>query len=158
MSKKRKYIDKKKFHQLIIQWIEVGKPDDIDNEIIENLFKLINRISSRRNFRYYVFLDDMKGEAMIHCVKALKRTYSKDKDNPYGYFTTCIHNAFIQYIKKEKKLADFKFHIIQDVIDTEMKLDRSNIVSSNRNDNGDVVDEYGNILTSVKELREKGIY
>ncbi len=158
MTKRKKYINKKLFHLSIVEWIDKGRPDKIDDEIIENLFKLVDRIGTRRNFRNYVFLEDMKGEAIIHCIKALKHTYSKDKDNPYGYFTTCIHNAYVQYIKKEKDLADFKFHLIQDEIDTEMKLDRSYIVGSNRNNKGDVVDENGNILTSVKDLREKGIY
>lgn len=155
---KRKYIDKKKFHASIVGWIDDGRPNEIYEEILNCLILLIDRISSRRNFRYYVFLEDMKGEAMIHCIKALKHTYSKEKDNPYGYFTTCIHHAFVQYIKKEKKLVDLRFHLIQDEIDQDLKLDRNTIVSSNRNTNGDVVDEYGNVLTTVEDLRGKGIY
>lgn len=157
MKRKKNYVNNKELYSNICGWITDGRPKPIYKDIVFDILEMIERISTKKNFRDYPFLDDMKGEAMLHCVKALK-TYKEEKDNPYGYFTTCIHNAFVQIIKKEKKYVDFKFHLVQDKIDENMKMDRSIIVGYNRNENGDSVDEDGNILTTYDELKENNLY
>lgn len=157
MAKKKYYINNVKFYSAITSWIDEGRPEPVNDYLTNAIVEIIWRIATRKNFRYYPYLEDMKGEAAIHCLKALK-TYKREKDNPYGYFTTCVHNAFFQYIKKENKFIDFKFHTMQDEIDSSLNMDRSIIVGYNRNSNGDCIDENGNILTTVEELREKKNY
>lgn len=60
-------------------------------------------LSQRPNFSGYSYLDEMIANGLEVCVRRWKSFNPEKSDNPFSYFTTCINNAFIVIIKREKK-------------------------------------------------------
>ena len=61
----------------------------------------------------YTWLDDMIGEAAVTCVRYLKSfdEHKYDTPNPFAYITTICRNAFISYIREQKKHSEIKNEI-----------------------------------------------
>ncbi len=158
MAKKKNYVNNREFYDALGAWKEDGFPLPIPSYIVTCFLEITRRIGTTRNFNAYPFLDDMKSEAVEHCLKGATKFNGDLYDNPFAYFSKFVYNAFFQYIKKEKKLVNYKFKEVQEVMENSYASNRDWIVGSNRNDNGDVIDEFDNILTTVEDLRKKGCY
>lgn len=67
------------------------------------LLLLVERYSRHPNFAKYTYLDEMKSDAILNlCANALK--FKPDRSsNPFAFYTTAIHNSFLQYLNAEKK-------------------------------------------------------
>ena len=75
----------------------------MSNELAKMLMMLAERYSRRSKFVGYPFRDDMVSEALINlCANALKFDTEK-YSNPFAYYTTAVHNSFLQYLNNEKK-------------------------------------------------------
>ncbi len=156
-KKKKNYVNNKEFYQALVDWNGIGKPLPLPPYIVECFLEITRRIGTKRSFSGYSYLDDMKSEAIEHCLKASGK-FNIKFENPFAYFSQCVHHAFLQYLKKENKLVDYKFREVREKMDNAHKVDRDSITGYNRNKNGDVVDEFGKILTPVEELKAKGCY
>ncbi|MBC2602065.1 hypothetical protein [Puniceicoccus vermicola] len=68
---------------------------------------LIGKTGSRKNFKDYSYLDEMKGYALERCINAVatKKFDINTRKNPVSYFYSTIYNSFLKYIKKEKQLT-----------------------------------------------------
>lgn len=94
----------KKHRELANQAEQLDKPPPVISKYLgECIIELTNRIARKPNFSGYMFLDDMKGDAIETCIKYMHNFNPDKSDNPFSYFTTIIHNAFVQRIEKEKK-------------------------------------------------------
>ena len=106
-KKQRYYIRNKDLLPEIVKYKDSG-------EIGEKLAIMIQQIainySNRGNFAGYTWREDMVSEAILICFKYMHNFDPKKQKNPnpFSYFTTVIHNAFINYIKKQKKHSDIK--------------------------------------------------
>lgn len=72
---------------------------------------MINKISEHvaymPNFINYTYRDEMISDSNWKMVKALnQRKYDPTKGNPFAYFTKICCRAFINIIKKEKRVED----------------------------------------------------
>ena len=47
--------------------------------------------------------------------------------NAFAYFTQITHNAFIQFINKEKKFSNMKFNMVRDSVENSHNMDYSGI-------------------------------
>lgn len=64
---------------------------------------IAERYSRKSNFVGYSFREDMVSAAMMNlCNNALKFDPAKSS-NPFSFYTTAIHNSFLQYMADEKK-------------------------------------------------------
>lgn len=78
---------------------------------------MANNLAFSRQFINYSidWKNDMKSDAIFHCVKYVGTFNIEKGQNPFAYFTTVIINAFIQRIKKEK-LGHERIDMIKDRI------------------------------------------
>jgi len=66
-------------------------------------YEMSTRIGRKPNFINYTYISDMIQEAYAKCISIVHK-FDQTRENPYGYFTTVIHNCFLDYIGKEKRL------------------------------------------------------
>jgi DNA-directed RNA polymerase specialized sigma24 family protein len=83
--------------------IESRKIGKISSELAGYLLMLATRYASKPSFANYSFREDMVAEALADlCKNALKFNPEKS-NNPFAFYTSCIHNSFLGYLNLEKK-------------------------------------------------------
>lgn len=88
--------------------IEAKKLGKVTDKLIGMIRMIAERYSHKHNFAGYSFREDMVSAAVINlCNNALKFNPEKS-DNPFSYYTTGIHNSFLQYMAEEKKHRNIK--------------------------------------------------
>jgi DNA-directed RNA polymerase specialized sigma24 family protein len=97
------YVDPKDFKEAIKSFYETDK---FENYLGECINKIAAGLSYNSKFRDYTYRDDMVGDAIIKMYAALKnKNFDVNSEyNPFSYFTTIAFRAFINRIKKEKRL------------------------------------------------------
>lgn len=97
------YVDPKEFKDAIRKFYETDK---FENYLGECINKIAAGLSYNSKFRDYTYRDDMVGDAIIKMYAALRnKNFNVDSEyNPFSYFTTIAFRAFINRIKKEKRL------------------------------------------------------
>lgn len=103
VNKTNYYVDPKEFKDAIAKFYETGV---FENYLGECINKIAAGLSYNSKFRDYTYRDDMVGDAIIKMYAALKNKNFdvKSEYNPFSYFTTIAFRAFINRIKKEKRL------------------------------------------------------
>ena len=96
---RKHYIDNKEFFKKICEYHETKV---ISDELWMMFFKLAENYANLSSFRGYSYIDDMKMEAMMRCIRYINSFDHLNKNNPFSYFTTVVHNSFIAYLNKEK--------------------------------------------------------
>jgi DNA-directed RNA polymerase specialized sigma subunit len=107
---KENYVDKKDFLDLLkrrktekdpkkqkIIWEKIGRIFYSIAVNYTNRTKFINYTTDRK--------DEMISDATFYMVKYVDN-YDIDRKNPFAYFTTAAHHAFLQNIKKYKKYSN----------------------------------------------------
>lgn len=122
---------------------ELGK---ITDELATMFMMIAERYSLSAKFAKYSFRKDMVSFALLNLMaNGLK--FSADRLNPFAYYTTAIHNSFLQYMADEKKHRNIRDALI---------LEMGSVASSNYMDearaefireNG-AYDEHGEIVQS----------
>ena len=97
------YVDPKDFKNAIRLFYETNK---FENYLGDCINKIAAGLSYNSKFRDYTYRDDMVGDAIIKMYAALKnKNFDVNSEyNPFSYFTTIAFRAFINRIKKEKRL------------------------------------------------------
>ena len=121
MKKKAQYISNKDFTLEVSRWKaewdahmkETGKRLRVSDLMAVAFMKLTTRYSAKSNFAGYTYIDDMRGEAVLSCVKYAHNFDPTKSNNAFAYFTQIIHNAFLQFLGKEKNLSNFKFNMVK---------------------------------------------
>ena len=104
----KNYINNRDFHNAIVKYYEDGEKE-ISKYLVECFLEIAKRLAQKKQFRYYTYIEDMKQDALVNCIKALRRRrYTSDKSNPFAYFTTVIYNAYLITIKKENKQKELE--------------------------------------------------
>jgi len=78
------------------------------NELAKMLMLLCERYSKKSSFANYTYIDDMKGYAIMMLVKTWPCFNEEKSDNPFAFFTQCIHNSFVQFLNQEKKQRNIR--------------------------------------------------
>ena len=110
------YIDKAALLDLILQYqsdvkaanAEGRKPPRMPNTIGMVIERIADGIAQRGNFRNYTFIDEMKRDSIVDCVKAVNlfdvnKLGKEGKPNPFGYLSRTVWYAFLGRIASEKK-------------------------------------------------------
>jgi DNA-directed RNA polymerase specialized sigma24 family protein len=100
-----KYLDNQKFLEEIKKYQKGNKTENFGKMIL-----LISRKYAERGcFSGYSWKDDMIAEAALTCIKYINSfDVKKANPNPFAYFSKIIHNAFLNYIAKQKKHSSIK--------------------------------------------------
>lgn len=103
-KKKKHYVDPIKFKELILEYYDT---DDFSEELGEMVNKISEHVAYMPNFINYTYRDEMISDSNYKMIKALnQKKYDPTKGNPFAYFTKICCRAFINVIKKEKKVED----------------------------------------------------
>lgn len=78
------------------------------------LMLLTERYGRQGKYIGYTFNDDMRAYAMMHLVRTWDRFDDTKYDNPFAYYTMCIHNSFNQFLNKEKRQRDIRDSLLVD--------------------------------------------
>jgi hypothetical protein len=74
--------------------------------------KLVERYSHRANWRSYTYLDEMRGHALMQLSAIALKFNEAKSDNPFGYYTSSVDNAFKQVLNLEKKNQTIRDNIL----------------------------------------------
>ena len=107
MGKERYYVRNKDLLPKVIEYKESGV---ISEELGKMVMQIATNYSNKGSFASYTWKEDMVSEAILTCFKYMHNfdPTKQKQPNPFAYFTTIIHNAFINYIRKQNKHSDIK--------------------------------------------------
>lgn len=80
----------------------------MSNELAAMLMTLTQRYARKPNWSQYTYNEDMQAYALIYLVQGWDKFNEAKYSNAFAYYTQIIHNAFIQYWKKEKSQSNVK--------------------------------------------------
>jgi hypothetical protein len=107
-KKKKNYIN----NADLLKEIEISHRQ---NRMTEELGKMVLLLCQRYvqipRFAKYTYTDDMQGFALMTLCKVWKGFDATKSQNPFAYFTQCIHNAYFQFNNQERKQRDIKDEI-----------------------------------------------
>ena len=84
-------------------------------EKLGKMFMIIaSRYASKPNFSGYSYKSEMINSGIVACVAALHKFDSNKSENTFAYYTSVIHNAFIQILNKEKRQQEIRDQLLVD--------------------------------------------
>lgn len=95
--------------------LEAKKLGRITDKLARMFMIITDRYSKKSNFVGYSFREDMVSVALITlCANGLKFNPEKSS-NPFAFYTTIIHNSFLQYMADEKKHRNIRDELILEI-------------------------------------------
>lgn len=136
---------------LLAETIKSQKEGQMTNELAKMLMLLCDRYRSSRtgNFTRYTYFDEMKSAAIENLVKNAWHKFDiENYSNPFAYFTSCVHNSYIQYLKYEKKHRNIRDSLlVEHGLDASFAYMEEN--SSNSSESDNIQDKYEADLSTV---------
>lgn len=94
--------------------IEAKAMNVVTDKLIRMIQMIAERYSRKSNFVGYSFREDMVCAATLNlCNNALKFNPEKSS-NPFSFYTTAIHNSFLQFMADEKKHRNIRDALLID--------------------------------------------
>jgi hypothetical protein len=84
------------------------------DRLAKMLMLLCMKYAKKGNFANYSYNDDMQAFAMLMLVKTWNAFDPEKSDNPFAFFTQCIHHSFIQFLNQEKRQRNIKDELLLD--------------------------------------------
>ena len=69
----------------------------------EAIMLIAERLARKPGFSRYSYVEDMKGDGVLACVKYIDSFNPEKSQNPFSYITQIIHHAFINRLNLEQK-------------------------------------------------------
>jgi len=151
MAKKKHYVNNAEFYAALKEWNQDGCPTPIPLYVTQCIMEIVRRYSTKPKFANYTYIEDMRSEAQEHCIRYCDRYNVHKYDNPFAYFTQITYHAFLQFIAKENKLANYKFGLVESEMKNSNQYNRNLIVGSNHNHEGKPINEFGEVLKGIEE-------
>lgn len=107
-KKKKNYINNA---DLLIEIEKSHKQNKMTEELGRMLLLLCQRYIQIPRFSKYTYTDDMQGFALMTICRVWKSFDATKSQNPFAYFTQCIHHAYFQFNNQERKQRDIKDEI-----------------------------------------------
>lgn len=107
-KKKKNYINNA---DLLIELEKSHKQNRMTEELGRMLLLLCQRYIQIPRFAKYTYTDDMQGFALMTICRVWKSFDATKSQNPFAYFTQCIHHAYFAYNNQERKQRDIKDEI-----------------------------------------------
>lgn len=71
--------------------------------VAEAIMLIAERLARKPGFSRYSYIEDMKGDAVLACVKYIDSFNPEKSQNPFSYITQICHHAFINRLNLEQK-------------------------------------------------------
>ena len=105
VRKSKNYINNK---DLLFQVSESKKAERMSDTLARMLQMLCKRYASRGQFASYTYNEDMQAYAMMMLVRTWNSFKPEKSSNPFAFYTQCIKNSFIQFLKLEQYQRDVR--------------------------------------------------
>lgn len=153
--KKKNYLNNK---DMLAEVIASKQTGEMSKELVNMLKMLCYRYSQKGCYINYSYNEDMQAYAMMMLVRTWKRFDPAKSSNPFAFFTECIKNSFILFLRNEKRYRTMKDEMLVDLGFTPSHTYTTEYELSERGDmSGDVsildVDQY-NIDQLESEINE----
>jgi DNA-directed RNA polymerase specialized sigma24 family protein len=79
------------------------KTGNMSNKLVRMLQLLCSRFAKKGSFVNYSYNEDMQAYAMMMLVRTWMGFNPEKSTNAFAFFTQCIKNSFIQYLKHEER-------------------------------------------------------
>lgn len=99
-ARKTNYLNNK---DLLAETIKSKEQGQMSDKLARMLQMLCARYGSRANFAGYTYNEDMQAYAMSQLVRTWNSFNPEKSSNAFAFFTQCVKNSFIQYLKQEKR-------------------------------------------------------
>ena len=109
--KEKGYLSNKEmFEELII----CQKKNVVSDKLGRMFMILATRYSTKPCFSGYSYRLELVNSGIVACVAALHKFDPAKSENPFAYFTSINHNAFIQILNKEKRQQEIRDRLLLD--------------------------------------------
>jgi hypothetical protein len=78
------------------------------------MLKLVEKYSTKSNWRNYSYVDEMRGNAILQLTQFGLYFDESKGNNPFAYFTSTLNNSFTGYLNSEKKNQSIRDDLLQD--------------------------------------------
>ena len=95
-------------NEMFKEVIKCQLDDQISDKLGRMFMIMSRRIATKPNFSGYSYKEEMIGNGVVACCGALHKFDPDKSTNTFAYYTSIIHNAFIQILNKEKKQQDIR--------------------------------------------------
>jgi DNA-directed RNA polymerase specialized sigma subunit len=117
-----RYLDNPSFSRQLGLWaaakrqaILTGtKHPPMPDSVAEGIMLIADHYSNRCNFYRYTYIDDMRSEAVLGCIKYCHNFDLDKTNNGHSYCTTLIHHSFIRAIQTESQQTYIKAKFLRD--------------------------------------------
>jgi len=121
---KNQYVPKEELFQAMMERkvlvdaaLAAGLPKpQISDYIARSIMMIAERYSRGLKFGRYTYREEMVSDAIENCLKYLDNFSKEVSENPFAYFTTIIHWAFVRRINDEEKALYTKYKIMHNAI------------------------------------------
>lgn len=171
----RHYIDDDHLTAILSEWkkeFDLAKSQgrerpSLPEAVGEAIFDMAESMGKRFNFSGYSYLDEMKSDAILHCVKYIHnfnptvKSEKKGKVSAFGYINMIIWRTFGHRIKKEKHEQYLKYASFEHLGGMEVFQDEEMVIL-----NGDGEDAAGmsisalgaDFIQKAREYEEEYLY
>jgi len=106
---KGKYLNNKE----LLAEVKISKQKGaMTDKLAKMLMLLCMKYAKKGNFVNYSYNDDMQAFAALMLVKTWNAFDPEKSDNPFAFFTQCIHHSFIQFLNQEKRQRNIKDELL----------------------------------------------
>lgn len=84
----------------------------MNDELAKMLTALTTKYAKSPQFSGYSYREDMEAFAMMMLVKTWYKFDENRSDNPFAFYTQCVKNSFVHFLKQEKKQRNIRDEIL----------------------------------------------
>lgn len=93
---------------------EAKQKGKVTNKLISMIQIIAQNYSKKANFAGYSFREDMVSSAVENLCKNALKFDDEKYSNPFAFYTTAIHNSFLQFMADEKKHRNIRDSLLLD--------------------------------------------
>lgn len=118
--KSKEYLNNKDFTAAIAAWIALNKGKErkewttMPNDVGNGIMKIINNFALKGRWRGYTYIDDMKSDAFLTCLKYIHNFNIEKSNNAFAYITQITKFAFRQFTDKENNQTAIKLKAVNE--------------------------------------------
>lgn len=106
---KEKYVSNDLLKGELIHHFKTG---EITDKLHFMILEMCKRIGTKPNFCNYTYKEDMVFNSYCKCIDVISRgKFNITRQNAFGYFSTVIHNCFLDTLWREKKQRNIKMDL-----------------------------------------------
>jgi hypothetical protein len=116
----KEYLNNREFTQAIADWIALNKGKErktwttMPNDIGNGIMKIITNFAMKGRWRGYTYIDDMRSDAFLTCLKYLHNFNIEKSNNAFAYVTQITKFAFRQFIDKENNQSAIRLKAVNE--------------------------------------------